>query len=159
MKKLYLVSFALVVGLWLPVAPAMAQEAEHVLGFGLGIPYGVLGANYEIGLNEYVAGTVGLGLAIEGLGWFAGGRLYYPASDKFRARLTAGYGVTGIVTGFGSDTLTGFAGGPGLDWRYGEKWSFQADVLFITTEDVPENADELGGGGNVKIALGFARRF
>ena len=156
MKKCLMVCIGAVAVLCCFTGSASAQDNEQAIGIGVGIPYGVLGVNYEVALNDYVAGTAGLGFAIEGLGWFAGGRLYYPVSDKFRARLTAGYGVTAIVTGFGSDTLTGFAGGPGLDWRFGEKWSFQSDVLFITYDE-PDGVS--ADGGNVKVALGFARRF
>ena len=156
MKNSLVVSMAVLVAVCFSVRSATAQNNEQVLGIGFGIPYGALGVNYEIGINQYAAGTVGLGFAIEGVGWFAGGRLYYPVSAKLRTRLTAGYGVTAVVTGSENGTRTGFAIGPGLDWRYGEKWSFQADVLFATF-DVHEG--EHGDDSGVKIALGFARRW
>lgn len=143
-------------------APAYSNQLEHVIGGGIGLPYGGIGANYELGINDYFAPIVGLGLLPEDIGWNVGARLYYPGRDaKFRGRLTALYGTNTLLerTVAGEreyDTDTGLSGGIGINWRFGDHWAFDADV-FVVDYDIPVGYEEQGS--DVKGSLGFSRRW
>lgn len=141
---------------------AFGNQIEHSVGGGLGLPYGGVGANYELGLNDFFAPTVGLGWLPENLGWNAGARLYYPGRDsKVRGRLTALYGTNtvlerNVLGNKDYKTEEGFSGGLGLNWRFTDRWAFDAD-LFVVDQDVPPGYTK--EGSDVKISLGFSRRW
>lgn len=143
-------------------SPAQSIELEHVVGGGIGLPYGGIGANYELGINDYFAPVVGLGLFPENIGWNAGARLYYPGRDaKFRGRLTALYGTNTVLerTVSGNkeyDTDTGLSAGLGINWRFGDRWAFDADVFLVDHDTPPGYTKE---GSDVKGALGFSFRW
>ncbi len=142
---------------------ANANSIENVFGVGIGLPYGGLGFNYEIGLTDYLAPTVGIGYLPDNLGWNAGIRLYYPGRDhNFRGRITALYGTNTLIEdrffGFDDeyDTETGFSGGIGFNWRFGNQWAFDGD-LFVSDSDVPFGYEEKGS--EVLASLGFNYRW
>lgn len=143
-------------------APAYCNQLEHVIGGGIGLPYGGVGANYELGVNDYFAPTVGLGFSHENICWDAGARLYYPGRDaKFRGRLTALYGTNVIrekIT-LGKkeyDADTGLSGGLGINWRFGNHWAFDFD-LFVADRNIPYGY--IKQGSDIKGALGFSWRW
>ncbi len=162
-KNLYLIISALLLTFTFS-APAYSNQLEHVVGGGIGLPYGGgIGGNYEMGVNDYFAPIVGLGSLPENIGWNAGARLYYPGRDaKFRGRLTALYGTNTILetTFAGSkkyDTKTGLSGGLGINWRFGDHWAFDAD-FFVVDQDIPEGykqEDSVVAAGS----LGFSWRW
>lgn len=134
---------------------------ENVFGFGFGLPYGGLGINYELGLNDYLAPTIGVGYLPENIGWNAGVRLYYPGRDYIlRGRITALYGTNTLLErkGSGSDykTETGISVGIGFDWRFGEEWGFCGDLL-LADKDTPAGYEEKSG--DIFLALGFSYRW
>lgn len=139
------------------------NSIENVLGFGIGLPYGgLLGINYEFGINDYMAPTFGMGLQPDNVGWNAGFRLYYPGRDSiFRGRATVLYGVNTVIETIieGSeskyDTETGLSGGVGFNWRYHKNWAFDFDLFFVDS-DIPEGYEKKGGH---IVSLGFSRRW
>ncbi len=160
-KHLYLIVLTFLFTLTFS-APAYSNQLEHVIGWGLGVPYGGIGANYELSVNDYFAPTVGLGLLPENIGWNVGARLYYPGRDaKLRGRVTALYGTNTLLkrTIWGKeeyDTDTGLTGGIGINWRFGDHWAFDADLLALDHDTKPgyENNDS-----TLKGSLGFSRRW
>lgn len=143
-------------------ASASEGSLEQSVGFGLGLPYGGVGVNYELGVNDYFAPTLGVGLLPDNLGWNLGVRLYYPGRDsKLRGRLTALYGTNTLIeyTGYGESdykTKEGFSAGIGANWRFSKTWAFDAD-LFVAESKAPAGAEKKGG--DVKFSLGMSRRW
>ncbi|NTW89102.1 MAG: hypothetical protein HGB26_08345, partial [Desulfobulbaceae bacterium] len=84
---------------------AKAESSHDVFkaGFGVGIPYGVGGANLELVTGNYLAFDAGLGSSamVTGktdLGWSVGVRTYLLSPrSPFRFRIGTGYGTAGIV--------------------------------------------------------------
>ena len=144
--------------------PANANSTEDAIGFGIGLPYGGLGVNYELSFNDYIAPTIGLGILPGNAGWNIGMRLYYPARDhKFRGRITALYGTNtvlekkNIFSGSSDYELeAGFSGGIGFSWRFGKAWAFDGDLFFVES-DVSEDYDKQSG--DVLISFGFSYRY
>ncbi len=142
---------------------ALCNQVEHSAGFGIGLPYGgVTGVNYELGLNDYFAPVVGIGVLPDNIGWNVGARVYYPGREaKVRGRLTALYGTNTLLetSTLGSkdyETEEGFSGGLGVNWRFAEHWAFDADV-FVVDSDVPAGYTQ--EGSDVKGAIGFSYRW
>jgi hypothetical protein len=143
-------------------APAQSREIEHCFGYGIGLPYGGVGGNYEAGISDYFAPLIAIGFLPDNIGWNLGARLYYPGRDaKFRGRLTALYGTNTLVekaywwdTEY--ETANGFSGGLGFNWRFAKHWAFDAD-LFAVDQDVPSGYTE--EGPDLKISLGFSSRW
>jgi hypothetical protein len=142
----------------LGLAPAQGDSLEHVLGLGFGLPYGGIGVNYELGLTEYVAPTLGVGFVPDTFGWNMGVRGYYPGRDYFvRGRVTLLYGTNVILeeegmSGNDKDTETGFSLGFGVDWRFGERWGAGGDLFWADT-DVPPGYDKVDN--DIFISMGL----
>jgi hypothetical protein len=141
---------------------AQMAEAEHSFGFGLGLPYGGLGVNYELGATDYFACTIGLGRVPDNIAWNVGIRLYYPGREaKFRGRTTFLCGTNLVLETqhwYGSEYKTeeGLSTGIGFSWRFGKKWAFDADLFHIDA-NIPAGYEEQGP--DTKISLGFSMRF
>ena len=141
---------------------ANASAIENVFGFGIGLPYGGVGVNYELGLNDYFAATAGVGALPDNVGWNAGVRFYYPGRNyKFRGRLTALYGTNTVLEREGYyeteyDTETGFSGGIGFNWRFARNWAFDGD-LFFADDNVPDGYERKNDG--LVVSLGFSVRW
>ncbi len=161
-KQLIQICFILILPIFVLAAGAKANEFEHNLGIGIGLPYGGWGLNYEFGATDYFAPTFGIGERRD-TQWNVGFRLYYPGkSAKFRFRTTFLYGSNTIIkreypNGRSEyEAREGASAGPGFNWRFGEKWGFDFD-FFIVDSDIPDGYEEKSSG-NI-IALGFVRRF
>ena len=111
------------------------------IGIGVGIPYGVIGANFEIDPNDYLGLTAGLGISPVSAdpGWVFGGRFYLSEREATtRFRLTLLHGIVGFVTNETSSDKTGYekaivgnALGIGLNYEpEGSKWSCDFDLMF-----------------------------
>ncbi len=143
----------------LGLTAAKAEPLDHALGFGFGLPFGGIGVNYELGINDFIAPTLGVGLVPDNIGWNIGIRGYYPGRDHFvRGRVTLLYGTNVIleeegVSGSDKDTETGLSLGFGVDWRFGERWGLGADLFFADT-DVPRGFDKVDN--DIFIALGLS---
>jgi hypothetical protein len=116
------------------------------LGMGVGIPYGIFGLNLGLRLGDIMEATGGYGTAHNGFkGWAIGGRLYpFQRPGTFRPRLSAFYGVVGIVTNRVSakrnvtvDIFRGLALGVGFDGLFFVRHSIDFD-LFYTDAVAPE---------------------
>jgi hypothetical protein len=160
LKKLLVhmvVVFFMVTGFGL--APAQGDPLEHLLGFGFGLPFGGIGVNYELGLNDYIAPTLGVGFVPDNVGWNAGVRGYYPGREYYvRGRVTLLYGTNVILEKEGlsssdKDTETGFSLGFGVDWRFGERWGLGAD-LFLADTDVPRGYEKMDN--DIFLSLGLS---
>lgn len=144
---------------------AFAAELENVIGIGLGLPYGGIGVNYELGLTDYFAPTFGFGYVPDNVGWNVGARLYYPDRNaKIRGRATILYGTNVLLekrSWFGGEeeyeTDEGISAGLGFNWRYSQGWAFDADV-FYTDYEIPQGYEEKVGS-EVKLSLGFSSRW
>ncbi len=136
-----------------------STEPKHIrAGFGLGIPYGVIGGNLEVSPIDHLALTAGLGITPGGPGWSIGGRAYLFGKDKtFRPRLSLLHGVVAVLEtrGRGSstyETITGNAFGIGF-----EAGGFDFDLIFPSGYDMPAGAVE--EGSDVKISFGYGYHF
>ena len=140
-------------------------ESEHLTGLGLGIPYGGFGANYEYQKSDVLSPFLGAGLTPDGLGWALGCRIHYPGkSSRLRGRVSALYGTTTLQTTYEQRGLhvstheelkEGWASGLGGEWRFGERWSVDLDLLYLWY-DIPEGYES--DGSDVKFSLGFRKR-
>lgn len=144
-----------------PMAHA-GDKSDLAVGFGIGIPYGVIGANFEYMPIRYLSFTAGAGYSPGGMGWAVGGRLYPLTTEgKIRPYLAAYHGVVAILETIswpGDSTyenITGNAYGGGLSMRLGS-----GDVmveLLGTSFTYPAGTTE--SGSNVKLGLGYRIRF
>lgn len=142
---------------------AHAEYPEHVIGAGIGLPYGGdFGVNYELGLNEYVAPTIGIGLLPDNIGWNLGVRAYYPGREYFvRGRFTLLYGTNSEhekigVSGSDHKTNSGFSAGVGVDWQLNDNWGVCAD-LFMADIDTPAGYEK--NEDDFFLALGLYYRW
>jgi hypothetical protein len=142
---------------------AHAEYPEHVVGAGIGLPYGGdIGISYQLDLNEYVAPTIGIGWLPDNIGWNLGIRAYYPGRDYYvRGRFTLLYGTNSEhekIGASGSDykTNSGFSAGVGVDWEFNENWGGCAD-LFVADIDTPAGYEK--HDDDFFLALGFYYRW
>ena len=142
-----------------------SAQIEPVLGFGVGLPYGGIGVNLELGMNDYFAPFAAVGSLPDNVGWNLGARLYYPGRGaRFRGRLTALYGTNALVEKrdyyYGGDTQydteEGFAAGVGMNMRFSRHWAFDIDLLGADV-NLPRGYERKGS--DVLLALGFSRRW
>ncbi len=144
--------------------PVFADDIENVIGFGVGLPYGGFGINYELGLTDYFAPMIGVGALPDNVGWNVGARLYYPdRSAKFRVRATCLYGTNTLLeerSWWNNEeeytTDEGISAGFGFNWRFAQSWAFDFDLFYVDS-DIPAGYEEKGS--DVKFALGFSCRW
>jgi len=141
--------------------PAQAADFDNKIAFGLGLPYGGgAGVNYECGVTDHIAPTLGQGWVPDNFGWNVGLRVYFNDRDaSLRWRATALYGVNTLLElpDGDYDTDEGFSAGLGLDWRYGKSWGFEADLFWADTDFDEALYDEYGP--EIKISLGWGKRW
>ena len=90
MKKFLLAFIAVLLfaGLSSAEEPLKNTQERFRLGLGVGIPYGVLGANLELLPEDLFALTAGAGVGVDSPCWAAGLRLYpFKKATKFSPRL------------------------------------------------------------------------
>jgi len=122
-------------------------------GVGVGIPYGGIGVNLEIKLNDYFALTTGIGSMKNYLSLIGGVKVYmFSAGHYFRPRISVYYGNIGVIANKVSDGLSGSAFGVGFDRKISNSWSIDFDVLK-TFYSVPKGV--LIEGGDTKISAGI----
>ncbi len=167
MKKWFfsagLVILVLSANLTLTYAENISPKKEYFrAGFGFGIPYGVLGGNFEVFPIDYLSLTVGLGIAPGGSGWAVGGRVYpFGKSKNFRPRLSVFHGIVAFLeTKYeweesDYENITGNALGVGFGWKF-TQWSLDFDLIFPDFE-VPKGYEEKGS--DVKISIGCGYHF
>ena len=153
MKKIQFVVTVIVISSLLICANAVANEApqERVerfrFGVALGVPYGIIGLNLAFQINNFFETNAGFGMAngYDILGWAVGGRVYpFPKLKRFRPRVSALYGVVGVVTNNSNDDILDVYEGPafggGFIWKFFKRHSIDFDI-FYTTEEPPERVN------------------
>jgi hypothetical protein len=149
--------FCLVVALSAMVLGALggaalaADESNTHWGVGLGIPYGIVGANVEAG--EQTRLSVGAGYAVAGMGWALGVKHYFRPIEEGSASVCLYYGTTTLISddlviGSDDELETGFAAG--LGWTKGH---FDIGLLVPFGADIPEGAEDSGPA--VKVYVGY----
>ncbi len=158
MKKL-LVAVMLVLLLGLFGQNALAADASG--GFGLGIPYGVVGGNMQVNLNDNFALSFGLGFTPADVAYAVGARVYLnDSSHPVRPRLGFYYGTVAyedIVYYNGwyfyeeEKNLDGTALGFGLEFGRVGGVRFDGELIYILSCQDYE-VDDLDS--QVKISFG-----
>ncbi len=131
--------------------------AGDKLSLGSGIPYGGVGVNGEILLNNYVGLTGGLGSFYGDLGWAFGGRFYLNSyGNEFRWRLTLLYGIVEQVESSYSgdeetETVTGALASIGFQWKFAEKASLDLDLGYSSPSESSVTITHNIPGGTTKV--------
>ncbi|MEI6090836.1 MAG: hypothetical protein WCR42_10320 [bacterium] len=136
------------------------------IGFGFGIPYGLLGVNGEYMINDYFSADLGIGYAILGLGVNIGGRTYLtPRKSAFRPMVDVYYGTNGIISAYGiSKTYAGISGGVGFKWMYGRHKAsgLEFELIYLISSAMYDEIDRLReqgydiqDNGKLKISVGY----
>ncbi|MCK4427073.1 MAG: hypothetical protein KAW16_01165 [candidate division Zixibacteria bacterium] len=149
---------------------------KNSFGVGLGIPYGVLGANVDVNIASNFNLSAGVGTTVfAGIGYNIGLKYFFtPVERTFRPRVSGYYGVNSVVVkeyiGIAKEdegeTYTGLSLGVGGQWMWGNTKSngLDFDIIYIATSglDVDELRDEgfdVEEPGKVKISIGYRRAF
>jgi len=136
------------------------------VGFGLGVPYGVLGGAVTLGF-DYLAIIAGVGTTVvAGAGYGLGVRAYFlDSGHKVRPHVTAVWGTTAAyqITGAVEMTgvLTGFGFYAGLDHDIGEPgdWYATYGLGYITHESLPYGLTASDVGTPIKAMFSMGYRF
>ena len=161
MKKVFLFFMAILGIVIIFVNFAFAQdvsakkENKTRFGIGFGIPYGVIGGNFEISLNEFLGLSMGLGMASVDVGWALGLRMYLAEKDKmFRPRLSIFRGIVGILetpSWVYRSRYQGIEGNAlGVGFACGR---IDLDLIIPFGYEVPDGSVEQGS--NLKISIGY----
>lgn len=134
------------------------------VGLGMGIPYGVIGINFEFnphlpaavnrGIHNYFSVSIGLGLSPGGTAYSVGLRFYPLGREKFYQPRLAGYYGTVALIEYSSgdyDREDGFAFAAGSLFKIGKTFSLDFDTLYIIPD---EYADDIRGS-RFKISFGI----
>lgn len=103
-------------------------------GPGLGIPYGIIGGNLEVGFFEYFGICAGVGISPEGIGSAIGGRIYLAGADtRVRPRLGYYRGTVGAIEYAWDEyeDVRGNALGLGLLIKINDKISMDGEIIYI----------------------------
>lgn len=152
-------------------------EIRHnSFGIGVGIPYGVLGANLDIQTFRNLNFSGGLGhTIIGGFAWNLGCKFYFRSPEqKFRPRVSAYYGVNaGTTKDFifddaedDVDLYRGLTVGIGAQWLLGRSRTngLDFDIMFILTTDwdeqeLKEQGFDTDNVKNPKFSIGYRHAF
>lgn len=156
-----------------------AQSEEHTIvtikkssiGVGIGIPYGIVGTNFDINVAPNVNFSMGIGTTIfAGMGYNFGAKVFLVSPESnFRPRLSAYYGINSMIvpeTGFGlSDdgkSYSGLSVGFGAQWMWGSSKSNGLDFDFVyiasSNWDLKEwrkSGYVVDEPGKLKISVGY----
>ncbi|MCK4579467.1 MAG: hypothetical protein KAU50_11815 [Candidatus Marinimicrobia bacterium] len=147
------------------------------LGVGIGIPYGVIGANAEYGVEKNLSLTAGVGTTgLAGTGYNLGIKYYLKdIGNTWRPRISAYYGTNGmiLVTVFGGEDIEeahpGLTVGVGQQWMWGDAkgHGLDLDLMYIVTSGMYDRRDEIEEEynttmedlGRVKLSIGYRYGF
>ncbi|MCP3683715.1 MAG: hypothetical protein GY861_13610 [bacterium] len=150
---------------------------KHSFGVGFGIPYGIVGGNFDVNLAPNLDLSMGLGTTIfAGMGYNFGLKYFLTPVDRtFRPRVSAYYGTNAMVavetSGYYASTQEGesYKGltlGFGSQWMWGKSKSngLDLDIMFIATsglniDDLKKQGYDVNEPGKVKISIGYRRGF
>ena len=139
---------------------AQASFPANSMGFGLGIPYGILGANVDLNVIPNLNITAG-----GGIGYSVGFKYFFRSIDyTCRPRASIYYGTNAVkVTEYSGsdkeddiDLYDGLSLGIGTQWMWGLRKSngLDLDMIFIVMTTLDE-ADEFTAG----ISIGYRHAF
>lgn len=159
----------------LSTSMAVSQESskQHSFGIGLGIPYGILGANVDYRIASNLCVSAGIGTTvIAGIGYSAGLKFYFVSPEnKLRPRISAFYGVNSAVekkggSDPGKESFSGLSIGAGIQWMWGVSRSngLDFDLFYLATSglDIDKIRDQgysVSDPGNVTFSVGYRRAF
>ncbi len=146
------------------------------IGLGFGIPYGTLGANFDIKLVKVLYATAGIGTGIFVTPLYNVGLKCYMRTGefKFRPRVMAGYGTTSMI--YIQDTygntiekgsFTGMTLAAGFQWALNitKTVGVDFDIIYILDDSKLEDRMQYyknqgydldwEASGNVKVSLGL----
>ncbi len=180
MKKIIIIESLMLTGMMIWIFPLSAQatgaekERPNKISIGMGVPYGILGGNFETEKNHFAI-SVGLGYDLAGLGWAVGSRVYLNEPTKtFRLRASCFYGIVALAekkkdTSNKStyEDYPGFTPSLGFEWKFGKNAIFEFDLLYaIFDEDGIKKEIEKEGytmtedfGSPIRISLGLGKRW
>jgi len=136
---------------------------KNSFGVGLGIPYGVLGANVDLNIAPNLNFSAGLGTTVvAGLGYCAGIKFFFaPLKKTFRPRIGVFYGTNTAIEYIGSsEDNKSFAGlniGLGAQWMWGRAKvnGMDFDIIYIATTGLDPEEEGVEDPGKIKISVGF----
>lgn len=143
---------------------------DGYVGFGLGIPYGVLGVNMEYNINNYLYLSGGAGMAFDyGLAYNGGLVAYFSHPDKkWRPRISAFYGINSAGSYFSSETYPGITLGAGTIVFFGKRRKnglhfethYIASSKFFEVENFEDyEVYKILGLSRLKFSLAFRYKF
>ncbi len=163
--------------LWAQGEPISSSEMKkNSFGLGLGVPYGIFGANLDLNVAPNLNLSGGVGTTVfAGIGYNFGLKYFFtPIEQTFRPRISAYYGVNSMVLkeyiGWNKEdegeSYTGISLGIGAQWMWGKTKSngLDFDIIYLATSgiDVDELRDEgfdVEEPGKVKISIGYRHAF
>jgi len=136
---------------------------KYIVGFGIGVPYGGVGFNFEFCFGHFSFG-VGFGRLITQIGWSIGGRLHmFSFKHSFKSvnpRISFFYGTVGIIekkpywpiefTEY--ETVTGTGLGVGVGMKFSKFIGGNLDIMFLNP-NWPANVQVVDTG--IKISAGI----
>lgn len=145
------------------------SDGHFSAGFGIGIPYGVVGFNLEFNpilpgmaekkIHDYFSLSLGLGYSPGGLAYSVGARVYpFGREKKIRPRVSGYYGIVALIEYAyydDYDRLEGFAFGGGVLYKISKKFSADFDILYIMPNDYGDSLE----GGRIKFSVGSRWHF
>ena len=165
-----------------PATPAVIKDdsepfepgsiKENSFGIGLGIPYGILGANADINAMPNFYFSLGLGYTLlDGIGWNVGCKYFFiPPGKSFRPRVSLSYGINTIIEsiyigGGGNSSVDSYSGlnlglGFQLMWGSSQSSGIDFDIVYILTSSY--STEDLGGAeepGKLKFSIGYRHAF
>ncbi|MCX5786391.1 MAG: hypothetical protein NTX59_11955 [Elusimicrobia bacterium] len=152
------------------------KSAGIGLGLGFGIPYGILGANIDISMPDIPDLNVSAGVGttiLAGVGYNVGLKYYVmPVDNTCRARVSAYYGVNGILSILSTvDSNTAYTGislglGEQCMWGPHKADGLDFDLMIIATSGLLDKYNELRSAGSsaadpgrVKFSIGYRHKF
>jgi hypothetical protein len=162
MKRLLVIAGIVSILILLAGAPAMASDdTTFTLGWGFGIPYGIIGGNFGYYVTPNVEVSLGVGLAFTTVG-YSGGVKYYisPPVNDFRLRASVYYGTNTYVS---SDYSAYYAAYSGVTAGFGGKYSMgdgraiDFDLMYIVTSDAESYGYTIDN--RTTISLGYIHEF
>ncbi|KHD04933.1 hypothetical protein PN36_33735 [Candidatus Thiomargarita nelsonii] len=136
--------------------------ASFDVAVGLGIPYGILGANFEFYPIKNLSVSAGLGTTVlADVGYDVGLEYYLGRDGGWNPRLSVHYGTNGILKTTTCmwwyckyESFEGITAGVGIKKLWGNH-GFAFDLFYIVSSDLFDRQDELEERGFTIDSAGF----
>lgn len=150
-------------------SPTSQSFKENSIGFGIGIPYGVIGLNGDINVVPNFNLTAGIGYALVDIGYSFGVKYFFADVNKwFRPRILAVYGTNSVLqvtNASGYDKVyTGLSVGLGAQYMLSRTSGVDLDIMFIATSglnvgDLKKQGISADEPAKVKLSVGYRYAF